>query len=68
MILYIGSSLPDSTLKVDTLHGKLPLIKLSERDSALHLAHVIDSLNAKQPTGKNSKDIKKEKPVVATIH
>lgn len=36
----------DSTLKTDTLHGKRPLIKLSERDSALHLAHVIDSLNA----------------------
>lgn len=36
----------DSTLKADTLHGKQPLIKLSERDSALHLAHVIDSLDA----------------------
>jgi len=36
----------DSTLKADTIHGKQPLIKLSERDSALHLAHVIDSLDA----------------------
>ena len=36
----------DSILKADTLHGKQPLIKLSERDSALHLAHVIDSLDA----------------------
>ena len=36
----------DSTLKTDTLHGKQPLMQLSERDSALRLAHVIDSLNA----------------------
>ncbi len=36
----------DSTMKTDTLHGKQPLIQLSERDSALRLAHVIDSLNA----------------------
>ena len=36
----------DSTLKADTAHSKPPLIKLPERDSALHLAHVIDSLDA----------------------
>ena len=54
--------LADSTIKTDTSHSNPPLIKLSERDSALHLAHVIDSLDANHNNQRQKISRTKENP------
>ncbi|MGH2563521.1 MAG: OstA-like protein, partial [Ginsengibacter sp.] len=45
----------DSLMQTDSLHHKPQLKKYSERDSALHLAHVIDSLQTNQQEKKLEK-------------
>ncbi len=54
--------LADSTIKTDTSHSNPPLIKLSERDSALHLAHLIDSLDANHNNQRQKISRTKENP------
>lgn len=54
----------DTTLKADSSHRNPQLKKYSERDSANHLAHVIDSLNANKNNERIEKIQKaKENPV-----
>jgi lipopolysaccharide export system protein LptA len=48
----------DTTLLSDSLHGQPQIKKISERDSSLRLAHIIDSLKA---NGKKEKPEKIEK-------
>lgn len=48
-------TLKDSTLKTDSLHSISSLQKYSGRDSAIHLAHIIDSLKENKGNGKLEK-------------
>jgi lipopolysaccharide export system protein LptA len=48
-------TLADTTFKADSLHRNLQLKKYSGRDSAIHAANVIDSLNASVDSTKTEK-------------